>query len=288
MALALSGVGGWGELSPELGTLPMEWVPLFRLAGLEEAGPGDLCVLPAQASPLQVRACRAQVLVGSSRQREHLMSDFVPRFVEVPEPSRVFLDILEGPCRPPEAPEDWLSPLELAHRFGERARHAMVHRTAELGHGVALGAGAVIHPRVRLGEGVCIGDGTVVGAPGFGLVLLDGVRRPLPHWGGVEVGAGSRIGAQCQIAAGLLDPTRIGRDCHLDAQIQVGHNCRIGDGSVLASQAGLAGSVILGDRCLVGGQAGFADHVRLGDDCVVAARAGVTRSWPVGTVLRGF
>lgn len=289
MALSLPAVKGWGELSPILGTSRQEWVPVFRLAGLEEAVQGDLCVLPARATPLQIRTCRASVVVGSDSQ-QHAYGE--PKaggiFVVVDEPSRVFLDLLEGPCRPLDNQEDWLEPGELVERFGPFARTAMVHRSASIARSVRIGAGAVVHSRVRLGDEVSIGEGSVIGAWGFGLIPVGEQMCRLPHWGGVEIGPRSSIGPQCQISAGLLSPTRIGADCHLDAQIQVGHNCQIGDRCVLAGQVGISGSVVLGQGCQVGGQAGFADHVKLGEGCVVAARAGVTRSWPERVVLRGF
>ncbi|MBK9576058.1 MAG: hypothetical protein IPO40_03195 [Fibrobacteres bacterium] len=288
MALSLPGVSSWGELSPTLGASPVEWAPLFRLAGMEEARPGDLCVLTAQASSLQIRACQAQVMVGTISQSKLWAENSHQTFLVVDEPSQVFVELLEGPCRPIEDTDDWMEERELIERFGVLSRTAMVHRAASIGMSVVLGAGAVIHPRVRLADGVQIGEGTVVGAAGFGLAMVQGKIRHLPHWAGVEIGGGTWIGPQCQISAGLLSPTRIGRDCHLDAQIQVGHNCQVGDGCVLAGQSGLAGSVVLGRQCLLGGQVGVSDHVQLGDHCVVAARAGVTRSWPPETVLRGF
>jgi UDP-3-O-[3-hydroxymyristoyl] glucosamine N-acyltransferase len=116
----------------------------------------------------------------------------------------------------------------------------------------------------------------------------DGRLWPLPHWAGVIVESDVWIGPQCQVSAGLLEPTFIGQGVRLDAQIQVGHNARIGAGSVMAGQSGLAGSVVLGARCLVGGKSAIAEHVVLGDGCQVAACSGVTRSWPAGTRLAGF
>jgi UDP-3-O-[3-hydroxymyristoyl] glucosamine N-acyltransferase len=111
---------------------------------------------------------------------------------------------------------------------------------------------------------------------------------PLPHWAGVTVESDVWLGPQCQVSAGLLEPTFVGQGVRLDAQVQVGHNAHIGAGSVMAGQSGLAGSVVLGEGCLVGGQAGIAEHVVLGDGCQVAAKSGVTRSWPCGTRLAGF
>ena len=262
----------------------------FALAPFESAGPQDLAVLPERASPLQVRACRAGVVVGKHGQdsiwRE---ADQAPGwFLRVEDPAWALWMLLDGPCRPSGNEEDWLSQQETVDRFGVQARTAMVHRDALVGADTWIGPGAVLHPRARIGEGCRIGEGTVLGAPGFGLVERDRRHWPLPHWAGVWIEPDVWIGPQCQVSAGLLEPTRIGKGARLDAQIQVGHNVRIGSGCVLAAQTGISGSVSLGEGCVVGGQDGFAEHVVLGAHCLVAARSGVTRSWPEGTKLAGF
>lgn len=185
--------------------------------------------------------------------------------------------------------DTWLSQDEVVQRFGEIARFARIHTSATIGDRTRLGAGVVLHPRVRVGPDCVLGDHVVIGSPGFGLFPgpAGGLER-LPHRAGVILEADIQIGAHSNVAAGLLEPTWIGEGSRLDALVQVGHNCRIGPGCVLAGQVGLAGSVELGACCQVGGQAGFADHVRLGVGCSVAGQSGVTRSWEAGTVLVGF
>jgi UDP-3-O-[3-hydroxymyristoyl] glucosamine N-acyltransferase len=194
----------------------------------------------------------------------------------------------------------------VTERFGSQARGARIHPSAELGESVRLSpgvvveadcriasecvldAGCVLHRGTRLGRGCHIGTGTAIGTPGFGLVACGTGFEALPHHAGVVLGEQVHLGPFCNVSAGLLDPTEIASACHLDAQVQVGHNCRIGQACRIAAQTGLSGSVQLGSDCLVGGQAGFADHVVLGSGCVVAARAGVTKNWPDGTRLGGF
>lgn len=260
-----------------------------RLAPFEKAGPDELAILPSQASSLRVKACRAGFLVGTGEQKASwLEGGGTGTFLVVPDPSESLMRLLQGPCRPPDDPDDWLAESEVVRRHGREARTASIHRAARIAPGVRIGPGAVLHPRVEVGEGCWIGDGASVGSPGFGLQPSEGRWRRYPHWAGVVLGNGVEIGPGCQISAGLLDPTWIGDGVHLDSMVQVGHNCRLGRGCAIAAQSGLSGSVELGDRCRVGGQAGFADHVHLGDDCWVAARAGVTKSWPAGSRLAGF
>ena len=69
--------------------------------------------------------------------------------------------------------------------------------------------------------------------------------------------------------------------------MHVGHNCSIGDRSVVAAQTGLAGGARIGSDCLIGGQAGFADHTAVGDGSQVGASAGVIRVHPARSVLWG-
>jgi UDP-3-O-[3-hydroxymyristoyl] glucosamine N-acyltransferase len=196
--------------------------------------------------------------------------------------------LLTGVCRPTYVAQDWLPSDQVVARFGPLARTSSIHAHAQVGEGTQIGGAVVIHAGVRIGQGCTIGSGVVLGDHGFGIVKLPQSAQILPHWAGLEIEDQVWIGPQTHVAAGLLEPTRIGAGCFLDAQIQIGHNCQLGKGCVLAAQVGISGSVHLGDFCEVGGQAGFADHVRLGERCRVAARAGVTRSWPAGSVLGGF
>lgn len=263
------------------------------LTAFELAAPGQWTVLPSGASALSIQDCRATAVVGNAVQEAEWRKGRERRdahgwFLRVPTSEDALWALLEGPCRPGDDPDDWLSEAEVVESFGPGARTAMVHRSARIGADVRLGAGTVIHPRVAIGDGCRIGDGCSLGSNGFGLKWREGRWAQLPHWAGVVLGARVHLGPGCQVSAGLLEPTSIGEGAHLDAQIQVGHNCRVGRDCVIAGQTGLAGSVVLGAGCRVGGQVGFADHVRVGDRCEVAARSGVTRSWPSDARLAGF
>jgi UDP-3-O-[3-hydroxymyristoyl] glucosamine N-acyltransferase len=157
------------------------------------------------------------------------------------------------------------------------------------GEALRIGEHAVILDRVVIGRNVEIGAGAVIGAPGFGWATgPHGEVRRVPQLAGVVIEDDVSIGPLCTIDAGTLSPTRIRRGAKLDAQIHVGHNADIGEGSILAAQCGLAGSVVIGRGVLVGGQAGFADHVRVGDGARVAAKSGVIGDVPPGAVVAGY
>ena len=158
-----------------------------------------------------------------------------------------------------------------------------------IGSDCRIGPGVQLLPRVRVGSRVTIGRGAVSGAPGFGFVPgPDGAVRDIPQLGGVVIEDGVHIGALCTIAAGTIGPTVIRRGAKLDAQVHVGHNCEIGEGTMIAAQTGLAGSVVIGKGVLVGGQVGIADHLRIGDGARIAAKSGVIGDVAPGTTVAGY
>lgn len=69
--------------------------------------------------------------------------------------------------------------------------------------------------------------------------------------------------------------TRIGAGCALLAYSHVAHDCRLGDGVVLANQALLGGHVEIGDLASVGGGAAIHQNVRIGAYAFVGGLAGV-------------
>ena len=75
--------------------------------------------------------------------------------------------------------------------------------------------------------------------------------------------------------------------CILDNLVQIGHGAQVGENSVLAAQAGLAGSTRLGRGVWVGGQVGFAGHLEVGDKAVITAQSGTSHDVPPGAIVSG-
>ena len=159
----------------------------------------------------------------------------------------------------------------------------------ELGEGVIVGPHVSLAPGVLIGDWVTIGASSVIGSPGFGWATgPHGETVRVPQLGGVVIEDDVSIGALVTIDAGTLAPTVIRRGVKLDAHVHVGHNCEIGEGSIVAAQSGFAGSVRIGRGVLVGGQVGVADHVTVGDGARIAAKSGVIADIPAGAVYAGY
>jgi UDP-3-O-[3-hydroxymyristoyl] glucosamine N-acyltransferase len=150
-----------------------------------------------------------------------------------------------------------------------------------IGAGCWIGKNCRIHPRVTLYNGVRLGDrveihsGAVVGADGFGYAFGDGQHWKFPQAGIVEIGDDVEIGANTTIDRGSLEDTRIATGVKLDNLVHIGHNCEIGEHSVIAAQVGLSGSCTFGKNVVVGGQAGFGERCKLEDGAIIGGQSGV-------------
>lgn len=154
-----------------------------------------------------------------------------------------------------------------------------------LGDGVRLGAGSLLHAGVKIYDGCVLGaraivhSGAVIGADGLGFAR-DADRHwvKIPQIGRVLIGDDVEIGANTTIDRGALEDTVIGNGVKLDNLIHVAHNCRVGDDTIMAAMAGMAGSTTVGKRVMVGGKAGFSGHLEVADDVTVSADTNVTKS----------
>ena len=170
-------------------------------------------------------------------------------------------------------------------RIGARtvlAAGVEVHANAVVGDDVTIGAGSVIHANATLAAGTRVGrrvivhSGAVVGSDGFGYHRdAEGTFHKIPQIGIVVLEDEVEVGAGATVDRATIGRTVIGRGSKVDNQVQIAHNCVVGEDCCLVAQAGLAGSVTLGDRVLIGGQAGVSDHVRIAADARVAAQGGV-------------
>ncbi len=238
--------------------------PVSRLVPTAQAGAGDLTVLLDAryvAEAVRASARGAQLLVSASlATRDEVKS--LPAWVHA-HAAWAMAGVLDGVVEPLEEPV--------------------------VGRGSRISAGVHLLPGVHVGARVTIDPGAVIGAPGFGWAVgPDGLPRAIPQLGGVVIEDDVHVGALCTIAAGTIGPTILRRGAKLDAQVHVGHNCEVGEGTMIAAQTGLAGSVVIGKGVLVGGQVGIADHLRIGDGARIAAKSGVIGDVEPGATVAGY
>ena len=105
--------------------------------------------------------------------------------------------------------------------------------------------------------------------------------------GGVRIEDDCEIGANCAIDRGGFGDTVLRRGVKLDNLIQIGHNCDIGEDTVVAALAGFSGGTRIGLRCVIAGQVGTNQHITIGDGATITGQAGVTKNVPAGGFMAG-
>ena len=276
-----------------------------RLAGVEEAGPGDLTFYESAKFKKHALASKAAAMLVTEK-----LDGFAGAQVVTPGPYLAFTMLAR------ELLPQWRQPAG-AHATAVVARDAKVDASASIGaHAVVeagatigarvtvmagawIGPGAVvgdestIHPHVVIGERSRIGKrcvihaGTVIGEDGFGYRRDETGHRKIPHFGWVEVGDDVEMGANCAIARGTFGRTVIGAGSKLDNMVHIAHNVRVGERTLLIAQVAIAGGSKIGSDVIIAGQSGIADHADIGDATILGPRTGVSGRVKSGVILAG-
>ncbi len=174
--------------------------------------------------------------------------------------------------------------------------NVVIGQNVSLADGVVIGAGCFVGDNVAIakntqlqanvtvysdcviGANCNISAGAVIGADGFGYANQEGAWLKIPQVGRVLIANNVDIGANTTIDRGALDDTVIEQGVKLDNLIQIGHNCVIGEHTVIAGCVGIAGSAKVGKRCRIGGAAMILGHLEIADDVTISPGSMITRS----------
>ena len=168
--------------------------------------------------------------------------------------------------------------------IGDGARlhpHVVLGAECVVGAGVELHAGVVLCDRVKLGAHCVVHPNAVIGAEGFGYAPNErGELERIAQLGSVVVGANVSIGANSTVDRGALGNTVIGDGVKIDNQVQIGHNCAIGDHSVICGCCGIVGSTTIGRHVVLGGGVGVGGDgpLQICDGVTVSGMTHVSRS----------
>jgi UDP-3-O-[3-hydroxymyristoyl] glucosamine N-acyltransferase len=149
---------------------------------------------------------------------------------------------------------------------------------ARIGADTKLVARVTVCERVQVGMRCVLHPGSVLGADGFGHAPDSGGYVRVPQIGSVVLGNDVDVGANTTIDRGAIGDTMIGDGVKIDNQVQVGHNVRIGEHTVIAACAGISGSAVIGRRCMLGGMVGVVGHLEICDDVAITGRTMVSSS----------
>jgi UDP-3-O-[3-hydroxymyristoyl] glucosamine N-acyltransferase len=160
---------------------------------------------------------------------------------------------------------------------------------AKIGNDTIIYPNAVVYRDCSVGDNCIIHAGCVIGSDGFGFAhTKTGEHVKIYQNGLVVVEEDVEIGANTTIDRAVFGTTRIKKGVKIDNLVQIGHNCEIGEYSILVSQSGVAGSTTLGRNVVMGGQSAASGHLMIGAFATIAARGGVTKTIDGGKTYAGF
>lgn len=165
--------------------------------------------------------------------------------------------------------------------LGEQCRvlaNCVIEENCVLGDGVFLHPNVTIYHACKLGHRVEIHSGSVVGADGFGLAFTGKDWFKIPQTGAVQIGDDVEIGSNVNIDRGAMTDTIIGKGTKIDNQVQIAHNCKIGEHTVIAAMTGISGSTKIGNYCVIGGGVGMVGHIEIADRTTIGGGTAITHS----------
>ena len=178
---------------------------------------------------------------------------------------------------------------------------AVIDKDAELAEGVSVGPYSVIGPGVVIGEGTTIGPHVVIkGSTRIGkdnnihqFASIGDEPQEKKYAGEVtrlEIGDRNTIREFVTLNRGTAQDegvTRIGDDNWIMAYVHVAHDCQIGNQTIFANNASLAGHVTVGDYAILGGFTLVHQFCSIGAHALTAFGTGLSMDVPPYVTVAG-
>lgn len=178
---------------------------------------------------------------------------------------------------------------------------AIVHPGAQLGDHVSVGAYTVIGEHVVIGEGTRIGPHVVIHGHthigrenqifqfcSLGEIPQDKKYRGEPTR--LEIGDRNVIREFCTFNLGTVQDahvTRIGHDNWIMAYVHIAHDCQVGNHTIFANNASLAGHVHVDDHVILGGFTGVHQFCKIGAHVMTGISSVVFKDIPPYVMAAG-
>jgi UDP-N-acetylglucosamine acyltransferase len=179
--------------------------------------------------------------------------------------------------------------------------HAVVDPKAKIDTGVHIGPYAVIGADVEIAGGTRIGPHAVIKGPTtigpdnhiFQFASIGDDPQDKKYKGEVTrlvIGARNTIREYCTINRGTVQDrgvTAIGNDNWIMAYCHVAHDCVVGDHTIFANNASIAGHVRVGDYAILGGFTAVHQFCRIGAHALSSMFSYVTKDVPAYVTISG-
>ena len=157
-------------------------------------------------------------------------------------------------------------------------KNVVISPKTKIGSNVIIGNNVVIRSNVVIGNDVIIKDNSVIGSEGFGFVKSGDEIIHIPQLGHIKIGDNVIIGSCCTIEKPALGSTIIENSVKIDDLVQIGHNQKIGEGSLITTGFKAIGGITIGKNCFIGmGVTIVNKQATIGDNCFIGAGTIVTK-----------
>jgi UDP-3-O-[3-hydroxymyristoyl] glucosamine N-acyltransferase len=282
-------------------------IEITAVAGIDEAGPGNLTFVSNPKYGPKARTTRASAVIVAPD-----FPEIQAATLRVSNPYLAFARAVELFYQPPKPPAgiDASARIAASAMLGEGAsvgpyvvieedvrigKNCVLHPFVHIARGVRIGHNfkAYAHCSVRefcqIGNGVILQDGARIGTDGYGYAKQDdGSYYKIVQSGIVVLEDDVEVGANATIDRATIGETRVRRGAKIDNLVQIGHASEVGENTLLCAQVGLAGSSKIGRNVILTGQVGVAGHLQIGDGVIATAQTGIPHSVEAGRVVSGY
>jgi UDP-N-acetylglucosamine acyltransferase len=179
---------------------------------------------------------------------------------------------------------------------------AIIHPDASLASDVSVGAYSVIGANVSIEPGTSIDSHVVINGPTkigsnnkiFSFCSIGGDPQDKKYQGEcdsiLEIGSGNTIREYVSINRGTGDgggKTIVGDDNWIMAYVHIAHDCIIGNNTIFANNATLAGHVTIDDFAILGGFTGIHQFCRVGSYSFSAISSVIVKDVPPYVLVSG-
>ena len=165
-------------------------------------------------------------------------------------------------------------------RIGE---YTVVRAGVRIAGGTTVGAHCVIEGRTSIGR-----DNRIFQFCSIGAVPQDKKYAGEPTE--LQIGDNNTIREFCTLNLGTAQDsgiTRLGSDNWLMAYVHIAHDCQVGDKTILANNATLAGHVHVGDWVIIGGLTGVHQFVKIGAHAMAGFASAISQDVPPFMMVDG-
>ena len=282
-------------------------IDIQRVAGIDEAQPGDLTFVSNRKYASRVKTTSASAVIV-----EPSFQEIATATLRTANPYLAFARAVElfyqAPVPPPGIdPSSRIAPTAKVGANASIAPFVVIDADVEIGtncvlfpfvhisRGARIGNNfkAYAHVSVRefcrIGNNVILQDGAKIGTDGYGYAKKDdGAYYKIVQSGIVVIEDDVEVGANATVDRATIGETRVSRGAKVDNLVQIGHASSVGENSLLCAQVGLAGSTKVGRDVILAGQVGAAGHLTIGDRAIVTAQSGIPGDIEPGTYVSGY